>query len=169
MKKSKLIYGPDPIFKKTSSKVECFDEENKALCQELTHLLYQENAVGVAAPMIGALKRIIAYDLQENGNNPVVMINPEITKNSETTQSFSEGSICFPGVSADISRPDAITVRYQDIDGSEHSLDAEGWLATVIQHEMDYLDGKTIFDYLSPMKRKMLFKKTKKHQKENNL
>lgn len=164
-----LIYGPHPIFKKTAKAVAMVDADTIKLCDALINMLYSQDAVGIAAPMVGVLERIIAYDLQDDGEKePVIMINPEIIKTSSETQTFKEGSICFPGVSTEIERVKEITVRYQDRNGELNEMEAEGWLATVIQHEIDYLDGKIIFDYLSPMKRSLAFKKTKKHQKHTN-
>ncbi|MBT5072137.1 MAG: peptide deformylase [Kordiimonadaceae bacterium] len=167
MNKLKLVMGPDPIFKKKAETVSKIDQPIVHLCEGLLDMLYGENAVGIAAPMVGVLKRVIAYDLQEKGvNSPAVMINPEMIWASDETQVFGEGSVCFPGVSAKITRPRMIKVKYSDQDGAEQVMEAQGWLSSVIQHEMDYLDGKTIFDTLSPVKRKMLFKKTRKFQKE---
>ena len=161
----KLIYGPNPIFKRTSENVEKVDDEILDLCAGLRELLYAQAAVGVAATMVGVLKRVIVVDLQENDKkSPFSMINPVIVSASEEMQSFEEGSICFPGVSAQITRPKSIKVEYLDEGGKKVRMDATGYLSTVIQHEIDYLDGKTYFDYLSPMKRKLLFKKTKKYK-----
>lgn len=163
MIKTKLILGPDAIFKQTAHPVTVFDDENDQLCKELVGLLYRENAVGVVAPMIGVLKRVIAIDLQEDGKrDPIIMINPQIIDQSSEKQTFEEASICFPGVSAEITRPRIIKVKYFDGQNIEQEIKAEGYFATVIQHEIDYLDGITFFDYLSPLKRKMLLKKYQK-------
>lgn len=163
MTTEKLVFGPHPIFKETSVAIDNIDDSVLKLCNELEALLYAEGAVGVAAPMIGELRRVISYDLQEGEErNPISMINPVIIKTSAETQKFEEGSICFPGVTVEITRPKIIKIEFLDKQGDKQSLDVEGWLGTVIQHEIDYLDGKTIFDDLSPMKRKILFKKVKK-------
>lgn len=164
----KLVMGPDPIFKKKAKTVSKIDQQIAALCGVLLDMLYRENAVGIAAPMVGVLKRVIAYDLQEKGvRSPLAMINPEIIWASEEMQTIEEGSVCFPGVSVEITRAKMIKVKYLDITGAEQLMEAEGWLSSVIQHEIDYLDAKTIFDHLSKVKRNMLFKKTRKYQKEN--
>ncbi len=163
----KLIYGPDAIFKKSSIPVETIDDDVLDLCGQLEDLLYRENAVGVAAPMIGVLKQVIAVDLQEGGkNNLLVMINPVIEHRGNGIQIYEEASICFPGISAEIERPKEIEVAYLTPDGVQEKIQADGFLATVIQHEMDYLMGKTFLDYLSPMKRKMLLKKVKKYKQQ---
>ncbi len=164
-----LIFGPDPIFSKSSTMIENIDHEVLALCEQLKNLLYEQNAVGVAAPMIGVLKREIASDLQENEkNNLILMINPAVKNRSSEMQTFDEASICFSGISAKIERPKSIKVEYMDLDGNQVLLDVDGWLATVVQHEMDYLEGKIFLDYLSPMKRKILLKKVKKQRNKKN-
>lgn len=163
----KLVYGPHPIFKEKSDEVGFITKEIIDLCQSLEALLYSEGAVGVAAPMVGVSKRIISYDLQEKDEKkPITLINPEIIWTCEEFQTFEEGSICFPGVAIKVERSKMIKVKFIDIQGIKKELEAEGWLATVIQHEIDYLDGKTIFDQLSPIKKKMAYKKTRKFQKE---
>ncbi|MDG1857850.1 MAG: peptide deformylase, partial [Emcibacteraceae bacterium] len=155
-----------PIFQKQSDKIENIDESVKLLCEALEALLYEEGAVGVAATMIGDLRRVISYDLQEDEErNPITMINPKIIEKSEETQEFEEGSICFPGTTLKVIRPKLIKLEYMNVNGDNQLLEADGWLSTVIQHEIDYLDGKTIFDDLSPMKKKMQFKKVKKFMK----
>ncbi len=162
----KLIYGPDPIFSKVCERVGKIDKDVVELCNQLKDLLYRENAVGVAAPMIGFLKQIIAIDLRESDeNNLIIMINPRIKYKSDETQIFEEASICFPGISAKVERPKNITVDFLTTEGKATSLEAEGYLATVIQHEMDYLAGRTYLDLLSPVKRKMLLKKATKFKK----
>lgn len=166
MTEYKLIYGPDPVFSKICEPVVEVDADILKLCDQLKDLLYGENAVGVAAPMIGFLKQVIAIDLQESGeSNLMIMINPCITNKSDETQLFEEASICFPGISAKIERPKEITVKFMTPEGTLKSLDADGFLAAVIQHEMDYLKGRTYLDFLSPIKRKMLLKKTKKFRR----
>lgn len=163
----KLVYGPSPIYKEKADIVAKVDDEIIQLCNDLRDTLYEENAVGIAAPMVGILKRIIVVDLQENGiRSPFSMINPEITWSSKEIQEFEEGSVSFPGISAMIKRAKAISVVYLNHMGQTSSKSYEGYIATVIQHEIDYLNGKIFLDYLSPVKRKLLLKKTKKLQKD---
>lgn len=160
----KLVMAPDPVFKKVAEKVEVFDDHLRQTVDDMFAVLYREHAVGIGANMVDILKRIIVVDLQEEGEkNPVAMINPELVKASEETQTMEEASRSFPGISAEISRPANIEVRYQDCDGNSHTMKASGFLSQVIQHEMDYLDGKVFLDYVSSMKRKMLMKKMKKY------
>ncbi|MEZ5758385.1 MAG: peptide deformylase [Emcibacteraceae bacterium] len=168
MTKLKLVYGPSPNFKQISVPVEEVDDNIRELCEGLKEMLYAHGAVGIAATMVGVHKRVMVADLQENDEkNPFSIINPKITFASEELQTFEEGSICFPGVSAEITRPKSIKVEYLDEDGNSRNLEAEGFLSTVIQHEIDYMDGKTYLDYLSPMKRSLLLKRTRKYTQKS--
>lgn len=163
-----LIYAPNPIFKQQAEKVEKFDAQTKQIVDDMFATLEYEHAIGLGANMVGILKRIIVIDTERTGiSNRFYMINPEIIEKSSTTQTFEEASLCFPGIAAEVTRPDAITVKYYDCDGIEHSMKADGFLATVIQHEMDYLDGVVFLDYLSKMKKDMLLKKMQKLLKQH--
>ncbi|MCH2038473.1 MAG: peptide deformylase [Rickettsiales bacterium] len=166
MSSLRLVYAPNPIFKKKAAHVDQVDDEVRLILDQMLELLYQKDAAGIGANMVGVLKRLIVVDIHENDTpTPYKMINPEITWRTDTMQSFKEASLCYPGISADIERPDSIKLTYLDVDGTQKELEAHGWLATVIQHEIDYLDGKVFLDYLSPLKRNMLLKKMKKHMK----
>lgn len=161
-----LVLGPDPIFRKKAETVTLFDEELEKTAQAMLEALYREQGLGLGANMLGLLKRIIVVDLQEGGKKaPMILVNPVITDKSEETQTFTEASLSFPGLSAEITRPQSITVAFQDTRGKSHSMAAEGWLATILQHEIDYLDGILYFDYLSATKRNMLLRKAKKLKK----
>lgn len=116
--------------------------------------------------MAGIPKRVVVINVNHQGNHTkLALINPEIIKSSATTQTIEEASLSFPGISADITRPDAVTVRYMDLDGQIKEFEAQGVVATVIQHELDYLDGKTFLDYLSKLKRDLLVSKMLKYIK----
>ncbi len=155
-----LVMAPNPIFKQTASNVGDVDDSIRTLCADMLETLYAERGIGIAAPMVGVLKRVIAIDLQEEGiRAPLVCINPQITNISTDTQKHEEASLCFPGIRAEIERPGALELTYLDTSGKSQSLQADGWLATVIQHEMEYLDGRTFLDNLSKLKRDRLIKK----------
>lgn len=159
-----LIYAPHPIFKQKSLPVEVVDDTVRQLINDLFETMEVEKAIGMAANMVGVLQQIVVVDLLEDGvSKPYTFINPEIIWRSDDTQEHEEASICFVGVSAKITRPNAIKMRYLDINGTMQELEAQGFLACVIQHEVDYLNGITFPDYLSKMKRDMLFKKMQKH------
>jgi len=158
-----LVYAPNPIFRKTAVAVSIFDDNLVRLISEMFDVLYRENGVGVGANMVGILQRIIVIDLQVDGRKePVTMVNPEIIRSSNETQIFTEASLSFPGISAEISRPKEVTVKYQTDTGMEQELTADGFFATVIQHEIDYLNGRIFPDHLSRIKRASLLQKYNK-------
>jgi peptide deformylase len=161
-----LVYAPNEIFKKKALVVSTVDDEIRLTVDRMIKTLETEKAVGIGANMVGLLKRIVVVDLHENGvSNPQVFINPEIIYKSQELQTFEEASVCFPGIAAEISRPAIIKLKYLDYQGSMCTLEASGFLATVLQHEIDYLDGKIFLDYLSKMKSDMLLKKMQKYIK----
>jgi peptide deformylase len=163
-----LVYAPNPIFKQKISKVEVFDDALRATVRDMLETLYVEKAAGIGANMVGILKRIAIVDLhKDDQSNPYTFINPEIEVLSKETQTFEEASLSYPGISAEVTRPKHIKICYQDENGAEKSLEAEGFFATVIQHEVDYLNGKVYLDCLSKMKRDRLLKKMDKHLKLN--
>jgi peptide deformylase len=162
-----LIYAPNDIFHKIANPVKVVDDAIRTLIDDMFETMYHKKATGIAGNMVGILQRIAIVDLQENNcKNPYVLINPEIIWSSEEMQIFNEASICFLGISADIKRPKAIKLSYLDYNGKEARLEAEGFFATVIQHEVDYLNGTVFLDYLSKMKRDMLLKKMIKSSRE---
>jgi len=164
-----LVLGPDPILKQKAAPITEITDEVKTLVADMFDTLYVRKGLGIGANMVGELKRIVVVDLQEDGKKtPIALINPEITWRGDKMETREEASLCFPGISAEVTRPDAIKVRYTDLEGNEQLINAEGWLATVLQHEIDYLDGKVYLDYLSKMKRDRLIKKMQKQIKSHS-
>ena len=161
-----LILAPSAELKKISQPVTAFDDALKSHVQDLLDTMAYEQAVGMASVMIGVHQRIIAVDMQEGGvSNPQIFINPEVIAHSDAMQTHDEASICFVGISAEVSRPREITLRYHTIDGTEKTETFEGFISSVIQHEMDYLEGKSYLDHLSKLKKDMLLKKMQKFLK----
>jgi len=166
MKTLDIISAPNPIFRTKAEPVAEVNDEIREIVDQMFATMEFERAVGLGANMVGILKRIAVVDLHEGGvSKPYCFINPEITWSSEETNTQEEASLSFAGISAEITRPKAIKVKYLDRDGKQQELEADGFLACVIQHEIDYLDGKTFLDHLSKMKRDMLVKKMLKHIK----
>ncbi len=158
-----IVSAPNPIFKKKCELVSVVDDSIRKIADDMLETLEYERAVGLGANMLGITKAIAVVNLNEGGiSKPYVFINPEIFWRSEEMQGFEEASLSFPGISADISRPSKIKIKYLDYEGTAQELEAEGFLASVIQHEVDYLNGKTFLDHLSKMKRDMLIKKMEK-------
>lgn len=167
MPKLQLVLAPDPIFKKKSTPVESVTDEIRQLMDDMLQTLEVEQGVGMAAPMVDILKRIVVINLKENeAHTKLFMVNPELVEKSEEMQVFEEASLCYPGIFADIKRPSHIKVKYLDYDGNQQEITADGLLATCIQHEMDYLDGKVYLDYLSKLKRDTLLRKMHKFIKQ---
>lgn len=162
----KLVIGPDPIFKKKALPVEKVDGPIRVLVHQMYDLLYEAQGIGLGANMVGLLQRIVVIDHKPNGHPfPVTYINPQLRDLSNETQTFNEASLSFPGISAEITRAYAVTVDYLDVNGNAQSERLEGWPATVLQHEVDYLDGITFLDHMSTTKRAMLMKKYKNMRK----
>lgn len=161
-----IIFAPHPVFKQTATRIDDINDDVRRIAQDMLDTLANEKAAGIGANMVGITQRIIAFDMCENGvSDPHVCINPDIISASEETQTIEEASLSFPGIEATITRPKAIDMRYTDIDGVEKTIHAEGFLAAVLQHEIDYLDGITFLDHLSKLKRDRLLKKMEKHKK----
>lgn len=161
-----IIYGPNKIFSQKASHVDFIDDQIRDIAKQMFLLMQQEGAIGLGANMVGILKRIIVVDIMPNNvSEPYIMINPEIIERSTEMQIFNESSLSFPGIEHSITRPKSIIVNYQNLNGDNLSLKAEGLLSSVIQHEVDYLDGKIFLDHLSKMKKDLLLKKTQKFQK----
>ena len=159
----KLIIAPNPIFKKKAVPVEVVDERVRALVAQMFDVLYKAEGIGLGANMVGLLERIVVIDHKEGaGPNPKAYINPILSDRSEEMQSFTEASLSYPGISADITRPKEVTVHYLDLKGDPQTERLEGWPAAVIQHEIDYLDGVIYLDHLSATKRNMLMRKYNK-------
>lgn len=158
-----LIRGYDPIFRKRAKPVPVVDDAVRATVARMFDILYAAGGIGLGANMVGLLQRIAIVDLQPAGRrDPLALINPEITWRSEEVQTHTEASLCFPDVTAEVTRPAAIRVTYLDEVGEGRERQADGWLAQVIQHEVDYLDGVLFPDRLSRVKRDMVMRKIKK-------
>ncbi|MEX0298908.1 MAG: peptide deformylase [Kordiimonas sp.] len=163
-----IVFGPSPIFKQKAEAFEVIDGEAIRLAEDMLETMYEYRGIGIAANMVGVAKRVIVVDLQQEGvRMPYVLFNPEVTWSSEETATNEEASLSFPGVSAKVTRPASIKLSYLDKKGEAKELEAKDWFATVIQHEMDYLDGRTYLDRISKMKRDRLLKKMQKNMKQD--
>jgi peptide deformylase len=138
--------------------VEVFDDDLRALIDDMAETMYAAPGVGLAAPQIGVSKRLFIVDVATADDEPSdlrVFINPEIVAlEGETT--FNEGCLSFPGATEEIDRAARVTVRALDQEGNPFELDADGLLAIAIQHENDHLDGKLMIDHLSILRRRLL-------------
>ena len=143
------LFG-DPGLRQRSRTVVEFDGALARLVETMTRTMYQEAGVGLAAPQVGVQKRLYTYDV---GEGPAVLINPEIVESSGSS-TYEEGCLSLPGLRFDIVRPERVTVRGVDVDGREVIFEDDDFLARVIQHEVDHLDGVLVIDHVEPEVRK---------------
>lgn len=162
-----ILHYPEPLLKQQSEPVTVFDDELRQLAQDMAETMYDAPGVGLAAPQIGVLKRLIVIDCSpsEEPNDLIAAVNPEII----ATQGESleeEGCLSVPGFWANVKRAEQVTLRYQDVEGNTHERTADGLLGICIQHEIDHLEGILFVDRLSPLKRSLFRKKYMKMLKE---
>lgn len=179
-----IIEAPDPRLKTVSEPVARFDADLRTLVDDLFETMYAAHGIGLAAIQVGVPKRVLVIDLQEPDpdaepeecqahggeahthqpvkHEPRVFVNPVILDPSPEVKTYQEGCLSVPDIYADVDRPSACRVRWQDLDGNLHEEAMDGLLATCIQHEMDHLDGILFIDHLSRLKRSMALKKLKK-------
>ncbi len=164
-----ILTEPHPILRKKAQKVAQVDDNIRRLMDDMLETMYKDQGVGLAANQIGELKRIIVMDLQDSedqerpeGFYPLYMANPEITSASKEKITADEGCLSVPGQIVPVERPESINITYLDYNNNKQEMLVEGWLARVIQHEMDHLNGKLLIDYLSKLKKDMLLKKLSK-------
>lgn len=159
-----ILTVPDQRLRAKCTKVTAITDDHRRLLDDMLETMYKAPGVGLAAPQIGVLERLIVVDPagQDESPQPMKLINPEITWVSEEINVYNEGCLSIPDQYADIERPERIRLNYQDEHGTSHTLETGGFLATVIQHEIDHLNGVMFIDYLSPLRRNMLVKKAQK-------
>ena len=149
----KLRYYGDPILRRRAMDVQAFDASLRDLASQMLEAMEREEGVGLAAPQVGLdLRLLVALAMREPGDEtaePVVMVNPEILERSHETWVYEEGCLSIPGVRGDVTRPERVRVHYQDLDGTNHTIEVDGMFARILQHEIDHLNGKLFIDYLS--------------------
>lgn len=162
-----ILVIPDPRLRAVADPVGKVDDEIRKLARDMFDTMHDAPGVGLAAPQIGVMKRVVVMDLAKEGEppDPIVMIDPEVTKISEETAVTEEGCLSIPELYYDVERPTAVTVEYTDLDGKRITRDAADRLAVCMQHEIDHLDGVLYIDYLSRLKRDRVIKKFAKADK----
>ncbi len=168
MKRPILIH-PDPRLKKACDSVPDLDDELRALADDMLETMYAAPGIGLAAPQVGVLSRLIVLDCvkaEEAAPRPLVMFNPRVTASSELMNVYEEGCLSIPDQYADVERPAEVEVEWTDRDGHLRKEAFGGLWATCVQHEIDHLDGKLFIDYLKPLKRQMITRKMVKLKKE---
>jgi peptide deformylase len=162
-----ILIHPDPRLKKPCEPVAEVTAELAQLAADMLETMYDAPGVGLAAPQVGVMKRILVMDcIKEGPPEPMVLINPAVTWASEDLSSYEEGCLSIPDQYAEVKRPAIVRVRWTGLDGAEQERQFEGLWATCVQHEIDHLDGKLFIDYLGPLKRQMITRKMEKLKRE---
>jgi peptide deformylase len=162
-----ILEFPDPRLRTRAVPVDparIADPGFQQLLDDMFETMYAAPGIGLAASQVDVHQRFMVIDVSEDKTRPLVFINPEITA-STGEQVYQEGCLSVPGIFADVSRAEAITVQAHGRDGQPFTLSIDGLLAVCIQHEMDHLEGKLFVDYLSPLKREMVRKKLAKQRR----
>lgn len=169
------LYG-EPVLRETGQTVDTFDNALRELVSDMLDTMYAEEGIGLAAPQVGRSMRICVIDISMidpaasdwrlDGKKPpmdlimpMAMVNPSLRPVGTERATAEEGCLSIPNVRAEVTRPDQISVEFQDTDGHPHLLEATGWFARVVQHEVDHLNGVLFIDHLSPRERRLLEKK----------
>jgi len=161
-----ILTEPNKLLRQISQPVERVGEAERELMNDMLETMYAANGIGLAAIQIGVPKRIIVMDLskEENKKLPMYFVNPLIIKKNEEKTIYEEGCLSVPNQFAEIQRSSKCEIEYLDFNGDKQNLEAEGLLATCIQHEIDHLEGILFIDYLSKLKKEMIIKKLSKQQ-----
>ncbi len=159
-----ILVIPDQRLRSVADPIVEVDEEIRTLAKDMLDTMYDAPGIGLAAPQIGVMKRIVVIDIAGEGEkpDPMVLINPEIIRFGDEMQVTEEGCLSIPELYYEVERPNAVTVKYTDLDGNEVEKETEGKLAVCVQHELDHLDGVLYIDYLSRLKRDRVLKKFEK-------
>ena len=159
-----LIY-PDENLAKVCQPVEKVDDELRTFIDDMFETMYDHEGIGLAAPQVNVLKRVITIDIEGDKTNQIVLINPEILASSGET-GIEEGCLSIPGCRALVPRKEKLTVKALNRNGEEFTLDADGLLAICIQHEIDHLNGVLFVDHISLLKRQRIRDKMVKLKKQ---
>ncbi|NIA71291.1 peptide deformylase [Pelagibius litoralis] len=162
-----IITAPDPVLKKVCEPVDRVDDALRQLMDDMLKTMYNAPGIGLAAPQVGVLKRVIVVDISpdDQPRAPLYMANPELTWVSDEDATYEEGCLSLPEHYGDVVRPAGIKLRYLDRENEIREMEADGLLATCIQHEMDHLEGILFVDHMTALKRNMILRKLLKAKK----
>lgn len=166
-----ILIAPDPRLKRKSEPLERVDDEVRKLVDDMFETMYAAPGVGLAAPQVGVPKRLVVMDIAERDEprKQIVLANPEILSASNSLIGYEEGCLSVPDYYATVERPDACKLRYLDYENEIREMEAEGFLATCIQHELDHLEGVLFIDRISTLKRNIILRKLAKTRKQKAL
>ena len=162
-----ILTAPDPRLKLISKPVAAVDDDLRALMDDMLETMYDAPGIGLAAIQVGVPQRVIVMDLAKKDEppQPAYFVNPEILWRSDELSSYEEGCLSVPEMYDDVQRPARIRARWLDYHGQPVETEADGMLATCLQHEMDHLEGVLFIDHLSKLKRDIILRKMTKAKK----
>lgn len=162
-----ILIHPDPRLKKPCEPIAEVSAELTQLAADMLETMYDAPGIGLAAPQIGVMRRMIVMDCIKDGPpEPMVLLNPEVIWSCEDLSTYEEGCLSIPDQYADVKRPASVKVRWMDLSGEIQERQFDGLWATCVQHEIDHLNGKLFIDYLGPLKRQMITRKMEKLKRE---
>lgn len=167
-----ILIHPESKLRKVSLEITNLSDQLLTLADDMLETMYEAPGIGLAAPQVGSLVRLIVIDCNtedENIRSPIEMFNPKIIELSEEKNIHEEGCLSIPNQFGEVERPSIVSVKWINRDGNEEHKTFDGLWATCIQHEIDHLDGKLFIDYLSPLRRQLITRKMKKFKRENSL
>lgn len=165
-----IITVPDPLLRSISKPIEKVDAGVQRLIDDMLETMYEAPGIGLAAVQVAEPVRLIVMDIvkdEDQPKNPIAMINPEILRLGETMRAHDEGCLSIPEHYFEIERPATALVRYIDREGKQQEMLCEGLLSTVVQHEIDHLNGKLFIDYLGRVRRDMIIRKLTKQKRQD--
>jgi peptide deformylase len=162
-----ILILPDKRLRTVSEPVKAIDAETRKLVADMFETMYDAPGIGLAAIQVGVPRRVVTMDLakKDEPKKPQVFINPELVWSSEEKQAREEGCLSIPEIYEEVERPAQVRVKYLDLDGREQEVEANGILATCLQHEIDHLNGVLFIDHISRLKRNLITKKFTKQAK----
>ena len=164
-----ILIHPDPRLKKVADPVTSISAEIRKQADDMLETMYDAPGIGLAAPQIGLLNRVIVLDAEKDENakpRPIAMINPEVIWESDEKNVYEEGCLSIPEQYAEVERPKLVRVRWLDLDGKTVEEEFDDLWATCVQHEIDHLNGVLFIDYLKPLRRQMITRKMQKLKRE---
>lgn len=161
-----ILEFPDPRLRTVAHPVDVVDDSIRQLIDDMFDTMYDAPGIGLAATQVNVHRQVVVMDISDDKSDPLVFINPEVTVLDDHTEPYDEGCLSVPGFYETVERPARIAVKALDRHGEPFTLEADGLLATCIQHELDHLKGKLFVDYVSPVKRQRIRKKLEKSHRQ---
>lgn len=161
-----ILRYPDPRLHKVAKPVAQVDDRIRQLAHDMAETMYDAPGVGLAATQVDVHERVVVIDVSEEGNDLLVLVNPEVIWASEERKVYEEGCLSVPGIYDRVERPDRVRVRAINLEGQPFEFDADGLLAVCVQHEIDHLDGKVFVEYLSALKQDRIRSKLRKQERD---